>query len=75
LAQEGKVRNIMDFVATEWGAYYGVCEDPFGSVWAFSCPDPNAKVPHGSGDKEKKDNKTKATEDIGEDKETKKTKV
>jgi hypothetical protein len=71
---EGQCRIIMDFVATEWGAFYGVCEDPFGSVWALSCPDPNAKQPHGS-DKEGEAKKTKPTDEIDENKATKKSKV
>ncbi len=50
---------LMDFTATYWGSYYGVLEDPFGAVWALSCPDSAAKQPHGSQSKEEKEAEAK----------------
>jgi uncharacterized glyoxalase superfamily protein PhnB len=41
-------RVIAPLEAKYWGSYYGVLEDPFGTVWAICFPDSKAKAPHGS---------------------------
>ena len=50
---------LMPFEATSWGSYYGVVEDPFGTVWALSCPDSKAAKPHGSQTLEEKEAEAK----------------
>ncbi len=50
----GKSKVIMPLAAQPWGSFYGVFQDPFGTVWAVSCPDESKPRPHGSQTAEQK---------------------